>query len=135
MRWKPDRPLSEALMKKAGFVEETEIEPVNRGFDRLGDWRKFSQRMEEYLQGPISKYGGKRKFNDLLHYTGLRVMCWNLLKYSLRIWLGQGKRHDFEKLAHYAQMAWTRARAEGRQAPFFVEDEVQEREFIVPEGD
>jgi hypothetical protein len=104
------------------------IPPVK--FDRLGDWQKFNQRMIEYLQIPIHKYGAAGEMNDLLHYTGLRVMCWHLLKYSLRIWLGFGKRHDLEKIAHFAQMAWTRARSEGRTAPFFDEDEMQKREFI-----
>lgn len=107
------------------------IEPPPTKFDRLGDWEKFHQRMIEYLQIPIQKYGAANEMNDLLHYTGLRVMCWHLLKYSLRIWLGHGKRHDFEKIAHFAQMAWTRARSEQRNAPFFEENEIQKREFIV----
>jgi hypothetical protein len=27
--------------------------------------------------------------------------------YSLRNWNGKGKEHDLEKIAHYAEMAWT----------------------------
>jgi hypothetical protein len=107
------------------------IMPPPPKFDRLGDWEKFHQRMIEYLQIPIHKYGAASEMNDLLHYTGLRVMCWHLLKYSLRIWLGFGKQNDFEKIAHYAQMAWTRARSEHRTAPFFEENEIQKREFVV----
>jgi hypothetical protein len=78
--------------------------------------------MVSYLEIPTKKYGGELKFNDFLHYTGLRVMCWNLLKYSLRVWLGSAKRHDFEKIAHFAQMAWTLARDQGREHPYFKED-------------
>ena len=29
-------------------------------FDRIGDWKAFSKRMEEYIaSGPQGKYGGK----------------------------------------------------------------------------
>ena len=108
------------------MMEEKEM----RKFDRIGDWQAFSKRMEEYLLVPIKKYSGRTLFNDFLFYTGLRIMSWNILKYALRIWLGAGKRNDFEKIAHYAQMAWTVKEEEGREAPFFDEDPKQEREFI-----
>jgi hypothetical protein len=29
------------------------------------------------------------------------------LRYSLRNWNGKGKEYDLEKIAHYAEMAWT----------------------------
>jgi hypothetical protein len=36
------------------------------------------------------------------------VVCvWNILRYSLRTWIGKGKEHDLEKIAHYAELAWT----------------------------
>lgn len=91
-------------------------------FDRIRDWKFFGDRMTEYISGPQKKYGTNMKFNDLCHYTGLRIMLWNILKYSLRLWSGNGKRHDFEKIAHYAQMAWTLKENQGREAPFFNED-------------
>ena len=91
-------------------------------FDRIGDWKSFSDRMEEYITIPQLKYGSSLKFNDLCHYTGLRVMLWNILKYSLRLWTGAGKKHDFEKIAHYTQMAWALKERQGRKAPFFGED-------------
>lgn len=92
-------------------------------FDRLRDWKLFSKEMEEYLEsGPKEKWGSKLKFNDLCHYTGLRIMVWNMLKYSLRLWNCFGKRHDFEKVAHFSQMAWTLKEKQGRKAPFFKED-------------
>lgn len=101
----------------------SQVKGLINNFDRIGDWKKFSTHMVEYLTIPVKKYGAENKFNDLLHYTGLRVMCWHLLKYSLRLWLGFGKRHDFEKIAHYAQMGRTLATEQGREAPFFkVED-------------
>ena len=36
------------------------------------------------------------------------IICiWCIIKYSLRLWNGKGKDRDLEKIAHYAQMAWT----------------------------
>ena len=35
------------------------------------------------------------------------VCVWNILKYSLRIWNGKMKEYDLEKVAHYAELAWT----------------------------
>jgi hypothetical protein len=92
-------------------------------FDRIGDWKRFSKRMEEYIaSGPQKKYGSKMQFNDLCHYTGLRVMVWNILKYALRLWTVSGKVNDFEKAAHYSQMAWTLKERQERKPPFFKED-------------
>jgi hypothetical protein len=122
-------PMNDLIAKLKEEMKMTEGKEM-RKFDRIGDWQAFSKRMEEYLLVPIKKYGGKTRFNDFLFYTGLRVMSWNILKYALRIWLGAGKRNDFEKIAHYAQMAWTVKEEEGREAPFFDEDPKQEREFI-----
>ena len=101
-------------------------------FDRIGDWKKFSKRMEEYITaGPQEKYGSKLKFNDLSHYTGLRVMVWNMLKYALRLWNCSGKVNDFEKAAHYSQMAWTLKERQGRKLPFFKED--TEGDYVIPD--
>lgn len=101
-------------------------------FDRLGDWRTFSKMMEKYIESaPKEKWGSKMKFNDLCHYTGLRVMAWNMLKYSLRLWNCFGKRHDFEKVAHYTQMAWTLKERQKRKAPFFNED--TEGDYVIPD--
>jgi hypothetical protein len=73
-------------------------------FDRIKDWKEFGSIMEKYIETPQTKYGTNLKFNDLCHYTGLRVMLWNILKYALRLWSGAGKENDFQKIAHYAQM-------------------------------
>ena len=35
------------------------------------------------------------------------IFVWNILQYSLRIWNGKQKNHDIEKIAHYAELAWT----------------------------
>lgn len=101
---------------------------LTNNFDRIGDWKKFSSHMADTYLGPVvKKYGKSGQFNDLLHYTGLRVIVWNLLKYSLRLWNGSGKQNDFEKITHYAQMGWTLKEQLGRTAPFFpVEDPHQE---------
>ena len=90
-------------------------------FDRVGDWGKFSDHMTKYLQGAQEKYGHKG-ITDLCHYTGLRVMVWNILKYALRLWNCSGKTNDFSKIAHYAQMGWTIKERQGRKPPFFKED-------------
>lgn len=102
-------------------------------FDRLKDWRTFSKMMEMYIENPTLKYGsGKMKFNDLCHYTGLRVTVWNILKYALRLWNVSGKVHDFEKIAHYSQMGWTLKERQGRIAPFFKED--VEGDYVVQDN-
>ncbi len=36
-----------------------------------------------------------------------KVCVWNILKYALRLWNGHAKDPDFEKMAHYCEMAWT----------------------------
>lgn len=36
-----------------------------------------------------------------------KICVWNILRYSLRMWNGKGKEHDLEKVAHYAELAWT----------------------------
>lgn len=103
-------------------------------FDRIGDWKIFSKRMEEYIAaGPQKKYSSRLKFNDLCHYTGLRVMTWNILKYALRLWNINGKKNDFEKIAHYAQMASTLKEKQEKKAPFFKED--VEGDYVVPDGE
>jgi hypothetical protein len=43
---------------------------------------------------------------DLMTITKPEVCVWNILRYSLRNWNGNGKEHDLEKIAHYAEMAW-----------------------------
>jgi len=45
---------------------------------------------------------------DLMSITRNLLICvWNILRYSLRIWNGKQKNHDIEKIAHYAEPAWT----------------------------
>ena len=92
-------------------------------FDRVGDWKKFSEYMEAYISGPASKYGGEAKILDLCHFTGLVVMVWNILKYAWRLWTRSGKEHDFEKIAHYSQMAWTLKEQLELKPPFLPEEE------------
>jgi len=47
---------------------------------------------------------------DFLFITRPEVCIWNILRYSLRNW--NGKEHDLEKIAHYAEMAWTMGKDE-----------------------
>jgi len=58
----------------------------------------------------LAKYGVENSGNsvDLMAITGDPKICvWNILRYSLRMWNGKGKEHDLEKVAHYAELAWT----------------------------
>ena len=78
--------------------------------DRVENWKRFSQYMEKYIkERTVEKYeidtpGGF----DLMSITKSPIICvWHILKYSLRMWNNKGKDHDLEKMAHYAEMAWT----------------------------
>jgi hypothetical protein len=47
---------------------------------------------------------------DIMSITRNPLICvWNILRYGLRIWNGKQKEHDIEKIAHYAELAWTMA--------------------------
>jgi len=78
--------------------------------DRVVDWDKFASDMHNYIgQFTISKYGGSDKPTfDLMVVTEPRECIWNILKYSLRLWNGKGKKYDWFKIAHYCQMGWTK---------------------------
>ena len=81
--------------------------------DRVQNWIKFAQYMEKYIQDQtVEKYGVKNSDEsgsfDLMSITRNPLICvWNILRYSLRIWNGKQKEHDMEKIAHYAELAWT----------------------------
>ena len=80
--------------------------------DRVEEWKRFSQHMEQYVrEKTLGKYGvensGDASKVDLMAITGdPRICIWNVLKYALRSWNGSGKEHDLEKMAHYASLAW-----------------------------
>ena len=79
--------------------------------DRVENWKKFADHMENYIkEQTLAKYGVENSGNsvDLMAITGdPRVCVWNILRYSLRMWNGKMKEHDLEKVAHYAELAWT----------------------------
>jgi hypothetical protein len=81
--------------------------------DRVENWKKFSEHMEEYIrEKTIQKYGFGKSLKegttfDLMSVTKTSVCVWNILRYSLRNWNGKGKENDLEKIAHYAELAWT----------------------------
>ena len=80
--------------------------------DRVENWRKFSEHMENYIQdNTIEKYGIDNLDSggfDLMSITRSPLICvWHVLKYSLRIWNNKMKDRDIEKIAHYAVLAWT----------------------------
>lgn len=81
---------------------------MNEEYDRIKKWQEFSQYMEtEYLDRTIAKYG-KQRAPDLMQVTPIMVCIWNIIKYAFRLWNGKGKGREFEKIAHYAQIAWTK---------------------------
>ncbi len=79
--------------------------------DRVANWQKFSQHMEEYIrEKTVAKYGIENSSGgfDLMSITRNPLICvWNILRYSLRIWNGNQKENDLEKIAPYAELAWT----------------------------
>lgn len=80
--------------------------------NRLQNWQTFSQHMDKYIsEQTIEKYSTDASGEtDLMAITNSPIVCvWNILKYALRIWKGRMKRHDIEKIVHYAEMAWTMA--------------------------
>ena len=80
--------------------------------DRVANWQKFAKHMEKYIQDrTVTKYGIENSPGfDLMSITRNPLICvWNILRYSLRIWNGKQKEHDIEKIAHYAELAWTMA--------------------------
>ena len=87
--------------------------------DRVENWKKFAQHMEEYIRDrTVEKYGIKNSGEsggfDLMSITRNPLICvWNILRYSLRIWNGKQKEYDIEKIAHYAELAWTISGGEG----------------------
>ena len=76
--------------------------------DRVGDWKKFSDEvMVPYLEKhTISKYGSFKEF-DLMSVTSPIICVWQILKYAFRCYSGKGKTNDLQKIAHYAQLAYT----------------------------
>ena len=81
--------------------------------DRVANWDKFAVHMKEYIRDQtVEKYSVKNSSEepgfDLMSITRNPLICvWCILKYSLRIWNGKQKTHDIEKIAHYAELAWT----------------------------
>jgi hypothetical protein len=79
----------------------------------VASWEKFAEHMKEYIRNrTVEKYGVKNSGEavgfDLMSITRNPLICvWNILRYSLRIWNGKQKPHDIEKIAHYAELAWT----------------------------
>jgi hypothetical protein len=92
------------------------MEPV----DRKTNWQRFAQHMEEYVESNVKgKYQGEKDYPDLMWFTDQHTCIWNILKYALRLWRGRGKERDLEKIAHYAEIAWTiKQEKEGKSVQF-----------------
>ena len=109
--------ISEELDKKLGdlgisyneFKDLLELAGINNseGVDRVKDWDEFSRYMHNYIKDKtVDKYGKKTGI-DLMAVTDPDKCVWNCMKYIFRLYNGQGKRYDLEKIVHYAQMAVT----------------------------
>ena len=80
----------------------------NMEVDRIKNWQEFGMHMEEYLKHRVlGKYQREDNAPDLMAFTTKEICVWNILKYATRVFNGKGKQHDLEKIAHYAEMAWT----------------------------
>lgn len=78
--------------------------------DRLKDWVEFSNYMINYIEKyTISKYKGDDKF-DLISIMEPMDCIWTILRYALRMFRRRGKKYDIQKIAHYAQIAWTKSK-------------------------
>ena len=77
--------------------------------DRVENWRRFSAHMEQYIaEHTVEKYKmDTDKGFDLMSISKPEICVWNILRYALRMWNGKKKPHDVEKVAHYAEMAWS----------------------------
>jgi len=81
--------------------------------DRVENWKRFAGHMETYIRDrTVEKYSVKNSGQaagfDLMSITRNPLTCvWNIFRHSLRIWNGKQKPHDIEKIAHYAELAWT----------------------------
>ena len=85
-------------------VFEEELNEENN-VDRVKDWDEFANYMHRYIEDKtVSKYGKKTGI-DLISVTNPDKCVWNLMKYVFRLYNGQGKRYDLEKIIHYAQMS------------------------------
>jgi hypothetical protein len=98
---------------------EIELDPggmKTMDVDRVENWKRFSEHMENYIrERTVKKYEVDTTAGfDLMSITRSPIICvWHILKYSLRTWNNKGKAHDLEKMAHYAEMAWTMSDGKG----------------------
>jgi len=77
---------------------------------RIRQWDEFSAHMREYIvDKTLSKYK-TTGMNDLAGQTPVSIKLWCVQKYLTRLSNGMGKAFDFEKMAHYLQMAWSDTR-------------------------
>jgi hypothetical protein len=93
------------------LVEEYfgELPPVNR----VKDWDEFSKYMHDYIEKyTVSKYQGDDKY-DLIAIMEPMDCIWTILRYALRMFRRKGKKYDIQKIAHYAQIAWSKSKESG----------------------
>ncbi|MFC1513476.1 DUF3310 domain-containing protein [candidate division KSB1 bacterium] len=88
--------------------EVKEEDEVFKPIGRVEEWRSFSQMMESYIkERTVQKYKMENGV-DLMTFTDIGVVIWNILKYALRLHNKKGKEHDIQKIAHYAAFAWVK---------------------------
>jgi len=86
--------------------------------DRIAEWNKFAQHMEEYIrERTLQKYSMNNGNGvDMMTMTDSEICIWNILKYALRLHNGKSKEHDLEKVAHYACLAWSKMQVTGKKS-------------------
>lgn len=79
-------------------------------FDRIKEWNKFNESMNLYLEANVlGKYGSDETGGmDMLDETTPQECIWNIIKYALRMRRKSGKTNDLFKIAHYAQIAFSK---------------------------
>ena len=80
---------------------------------RVQEWDDFAKQMHDYIETfTVKKYKSSVTQDiDLIELADAKLCVFNVLKYAMRMHNGRGKAYDAEKMAHYAQMAWTKIKA------------------------
>lgn len=105
------------------LVEEYfgDLPPVNR----VKDWDVFAKYMHDYIEKyTVSKYQGDDKF-DLISIMEPMDCIWTILRYALRMFRRRGKKYDIQKIAHYAQIAFTKSKELGDPRSIGIETDAE----------
>ncbi len=72
---------------------------------------KTNKGLRRVIRNPLFLLEGDARIDRPPHLMSItkdwRICVWNILRYATRLWNGHAKDHDLEKIAHYAELAWT----------------------------